>query len=66
MGDVAARSRLTRVEIREYYLDRLTNAGPFADWPRTVGARTPQFEITFLSALYTFLGTRSTTRATDP
>ncbi len=47
--------RVNRVEIRQYYLDRLENNGPFSKWPRQVSRRMPDAEIAYLSALYTFL-----------
>jgi hypothetical protein len=46
---------ISRVDVRRYYLDRLGKSGPFAKQKRKVGVRTPQYEITLLSALYTFL-----------
>ena len=46
---------VNRVEIRRYYVDRLSNTGPFKKWKRKVGQRAPETEITLLSALYTFL-----------
>ena len=46
---------LKRVDIRQYYLDRVNGTGPFRDWPRRVSIRSAQSEITMLSALYAFL-----------
>jgi integrase len=36
-------------------LDRLSNTGPFAKWPRRVSRRVPEIEIAAMSALYTHL-----------
>ncbi len=46
---------ITRVDVRQYYLDRMANAGPFTGRTKALTRRAPEQEITFLSALYTFL-----------
>ncbi len=46
---------VTRKDIRDYFDNRLSNSGPFAENKRKVGLRTPQTEIAALSALYGFL-----------
>lgn len=46
---------LTRNDVFQYRLDRLHNSGPFHGWPRKVGMRAPQLELTALSALYSYL-----------
>jgi site-specific recombinase XerD len=45
---------ITRPIVRQYYEQRIERSGPFKD-EREVSMRTPQTEITLLSALYTFL-----------
>ncbi len=46
---------VTKVDIRQYFLDRVQNTGPFELWPRRVSIRVPEVEIAYLSALYTAL-----------
>ncbi len=45
--------QITRTDVRQYFVDRLSNTGPFARWPRNVSRRVPEIEIAAMSALYT-------------
>lgn len=46
---------ITRREVHTFMEDRTNRTGPFADWPRPVGLRPAQTEVTALSALFGFL-----------
>lgn len=49
--------QITRLDVRRFYQHRIEGTGPYASWPREVGPRTPQCELTTLSALFTWLQT---------
>jgi integrase len=46
--------KLTKVDIRQYYVDRMSGAGPFEGW-ESVGRRSPEIEVSMLGAVFTFL-----------
>jgi site-specific recombinase XerD len=48
-------AEITRREVHTFMEDRTNRTGPFADWPRPVGLRPAQTEVTALSSLYGFL-----------
>jgi hypothetical protein len=46
---------ITRREVHTFMEDRTNRTGPYADWPRAIGLRSAQTEVTALSALFGFL-----------